>query len=380
MLCLYLQSYQFWLLKEILFIMRNRKIVSIVGTVGLPAKYGGWETLVSNLTCQLKGKFYLTVFCSSVKYKDQPSEYNGAQLKYINLNANGIQSIPYDIISIYKSLNFADTILILGVSGCIFLPFVRIFGKSKIIVNIDGLEWKRDKWNGFAKWYLKLSEKIAVKYADLVVTDNKAIQQYVADEYGVVSELITYGGDHVNKESLTDNDKDQYAFLNDNYAFKVCRIEPENNLDAILEAFSFCNSLPIVIVGNWSNSAYGIELRRKYKRHQHIFMLDPIYNQKDIDVLRSNCFIYIHGHSAGGTNPSLVEAMFLELPVIAFDVSYNRETTHNKSLYFENKQQLISILEGIEKIDLEGISQSMKSIADQEYIWSVIADKYANIF
>ena len=359
--------------------MRTKK-VSIVGTVGLPAKYGGWETLVSNLTKYLNQEFDLTVFCSGVKYKDHPSEYNGAQLKYINLNANGIQSIPYDIISIYKSLKFADTILILGVSGCIFLPFVKLFGKSKIIVNIDGLEWKRDKWNGFAKWFLKLSEKIAVKYADLVITDNKAIQQYVTDEYGVSSELIAYGGDHVNKEPLRDKDKDQYAFLNDKYAFKVCRIEPENNLDIILEAFSFYNSLPIVIVGNWSNSPYGLGLRQRYQKYQNIYMLDPIYNQKNLDSLRSNCFIYIHGHSAGGTNPSLVEAMFLGLPVIAFGASYNRETTHNQSIYFENKQELISIIEDLDKIDLKNIAKSMKSIADKEYIWIIIAEKYANIF
>jgi len=354
--------------------------VSIVGSVGLPAKYGGWETLVSNLTCQLKNKFELTVFCSSVKYEDQPPEYNGARLKYINLNANGIQSIPYDIISIYKSLKFADTILILGVSGCIFLPFVKLFGKSKIIVNIDGLEWKRGKWGKFAKWFLKFSEGIAVKFADLVITDNKAIQQYVTDEYKVTSEFIAYGGDHANKECIKDDDKIQYVFLNDKYAFKVCRIEPENNLDIILEAFSFCNSLPVVIVGNWSNSDYGVELRRKYEKYQHIYMLDPIYNQKDIDTLRSNCFIYIHGHSAGGTNPSLVEAMFLGLPIISFDVSYNRETTHNQSMYFDSKQQLIDILEGLDKIDLKAVAQSMKYIADKEYTWPIIAEKYANLF
>ena len=356
------------------------KSVSIVGSVGLPAKYGGWETLVSNLTYHLKSKFDLTVFCSGVKYKDQPSEYNGAQLKYIKLNANGIQSIPYDIISIYKSLKFADTILILGVSGCIFLPFVKLFGKSKIIVNIDGLEWKRGKWRKFAKWFLKLSEGVAVKFADLVITDNKAIQQYVTNEYGVASELIAYGGDHANKECIKDDDKIQYTFLNDKYAFKVCRIEPENNLDIILEAFSYCNSLPVVIVGNWSNSDYGVELRQKYEKYQHIYILDPIYNQKDIDTLRSNCFIYIHGHSAGGTNPSLVEAMFLGLPVIAFGASFNRETTHNQSIYFENKQQLISIIEDLDKIDLKNIAKSMKSIADKEYIWIIIAEKYANIF
>ena len=357
----------------------NKKI-SIVGSVGLPAQYGGWETLVSNLTMHLNQEFNLTVFCSGTKYKDRLSEHNGARLEYVNLNANGVQSIPYDIISIYKSLKFSDTILILGVSGCIFLPFVKLFGKSKIVVNIDGLEWKRGKWGKFAKWFLKLSENIAVKFADLVITDNKAIQEYVFEEYRVNSKLIAYGGDHANKELMKDSDKIQYAFLNDKYAFKVCRIEPENNLDIILEAFSFCSSLPIVIVGNWSNSDYGIELREKYQVYSNIYLLDPIYNQTDIDTLRSNCFVYIHGHSAGGTNPSLVEAMFLGLPIIAFDVSYNRETTFNQSMYFENKQQLIDALENLNEVELKDISYRMKSIADKEYSWRIIADKYASIF
>ena len=359
--------------------MENKKI-AIIGTVGLPAKYGGWETLASNLTWQLKSKFDFTVFCSVPNYLDQPSEYNGVKLEYINLNANGIQSIPYDCISIYKALKFADTILILGVSGCIFLPFVKLFGNSKIIVNIDGLEWKRDKWNSFAKWFLKWSEWFGVRFSDLVVTDNKAIQAYVSDIYGVSSELIPYGGDHVSKVRSTTNEKCNYDFLGDDYAFKVCRIEPENNLDMILEAFGMFDALPLVIVGNWSNSVYGVGLRQKYKDHKHIHMLNPIYDQKSIDLLRSNCSVYIHGHSAGGTNPSLVEAMYLELPIITFDVSYNRETTQNKSVYFGDKHQLISILINLDESDMKALGQSMKRIADKEYLWAIIAQKYAGIF
>jgi len=357
----------------------NKKI-SIVGTVGLPAQYGGWETLVSNLTMHLNQEFDLTVFCSGTKYDDRLSEYNGARLEYINLSANGIQSIPYDIISIYKSLKFSDTILILGVSGCIFLPFVKLFGKSKIVVNIDGLEWKRGKWGRFAKWFLRLSENIAVKFADLVITDNKAIQEYVLKEYKVNSELIAYGGDHANRESIKDGNEAHYEFFSDKYAFKVCRIEPENNLNIILEAFSLYSSIPVVIVGNWSNSVYGIKLKNQYQVFSNIYLLDPIYNQTDIDTLRSNCFVYIHGHSAGGTNPSLVEAMFLGLPIIAFDVSYNRETTSNQSMYFKDKQQLINTLENLNEAGLKDISCRMKSIADKEYTWRIIADKYASIF
>ena len=104
--------------------------ISIIGTVGIPAKYGGFETLTEHLTKYLNEKYEITVFCSAKSYEEKLKNHNGAKLKYINLKANGIQSISYDIISIYKSLKFADTILILGVSGCIFLPLVKLFGKS----------------------------------------------------------------------------------------------------------------------------------------------------------------------------------------------------------------------------------------------------------
>ena len=178
----------------------NKK-VAIIGTVGLPAKYGGFETLSEYLTKHLGEKFEITVYCSSKSYENQLEYYNNAKLEYIALNANGVQSIPYDIVSIFKALKYADTLLILGVSGCIILPFVKMFSKKKIVVNIDGLEWKRAKWNKYAKAFLKFSEKMAVKYADVVVTDNKVIQNYVLSEYGEESELIAYGADHVEKIS-----------------------------------------------------------------------------------------------------------------------------------------------------------------------------------
>ena len=182
------------------------------------------------------------------------------------------------------------------------------------------------------------------------------------------------------KISIESIDQNQYQFLGQKYAFKVCRIEPENNLDIILEAFSVQEAMPIVVVGNWSNSNYGLSLRKKYQEFQHMYLLDPIYDQTKIDALRGNCHVYVHGHSAGGTNPSLVEAMFLGLPIIAFDVSYNRETTHNASLYFKDVNQLSNLIKDIDAVDLANLSKSMKQIADKEYTWSTIAKKYANLF
>lgn len=358
----------------------KNKHIAIIGTVGLPANYGGFETLAEYLTKELAHKFELSVFCSAKRLKEKPTTYNNAKLHYINLDANGVQSIPYDIISIAKALTFADTLVILGVSGCIVLPFVKVISKKKIIVNIDGLEWKREKWNKHAKAFLKFSEKIAVKYADVIVTDNKVIQDYVLSEYAKPSELIAYGGDHVTKESITPETLQQYPFLSNPYAFKVCRIEPENNVHMILEAFAAQETLPLVVIGNWDRSDYGRNLKQLYKDSTSLYLLDPIYDQYLLNQLRSNCHIYVHGHSAGGTNPSLVEAMALELPVFAYDVGYNRESTENCAFYFKNATELIDLINNSDEIQILKIKEMMGKIADKRYRWEIIAKQYSELF
>jgi len=358
----------------------SEKQVAIIGTVGIPARYGGFETLAEYLTKKLAQRYRLTVFCSTKGLREKPGSYNGATLRYIDLGANGVQSIPYDIVSTVKALTFADTLLILGVSGCIVLPFVKLVSKKRIIVNIDGLEWKRAKWNGPAKRFLKFSEKMAVKYADAVISDNKVIQDYVQEEYGKRSELIAYGADHVRKLPLTDEVRETYPFLGNPYAFSVCRIEPENNVHMILEAFAEQGTHPLVFIGNWKRSAYGRELKEKYADAGNLHLLEPVYDQELLDRFRGNCRVYVHGHSAGGTNPSLVEAIQLGLPVFAFDVAYNKETTEYKAFYFASADELVKLIGTADDEKLAGISASMADVASRRYSWDVIADAYAALF
>lgn len=137
----------------------------------------------------------LTVYCSSRSYSEKPVKYRNAALTYIPLNANGAQSVLYDIWSLFHAVfKRSDTTLLLGVSGAICLPFIRSFSKTKIVTNIDGLEWRRDKWGKWGRKFLKLTEKIGVRYSDFVVADNKGIADYVLDEYGIETEVIAYGG------------------------------------------------------------------------------------------------------------------------------------------------------------------------------------------
>ena len=176
-----------------------------------------------------------------------------------------------------------------------------------------GLEWKRSKWNKFASWFLKFSEKIAVNYSDVTVVDNQGLQEYISSEYGVPSKVIAYGGDQVSKLKLTDELAEKFKFLKKPYYAAVARIQPDNNIDMILEAFTKMPDNNLAFVGNWDVSEYGKLLKEKYSKVSNIYIIDAIYDLQILDQIRSNCVAYIHGHSSGGTNPSLVEAMHLKL-------------------------------------------------------------------
>lgn len=355
--------------------------LGIIGTVGVPAKYGGFETLAHQLVLQVSKKFDTTVYNSAKSYspEERVDEWEGAKIKYIPLKANGLQSIFYDGISMLHAALFCDVLLILGVSGCIFLPIIKFFFNVKVIINVDGLEWRRAKWNGIAKQFLIISEKIAIRYADELVADNAAIQKYLYDQHHISSQLIEYGADHNTRISMEHLESFPYDFMKNDYAFKVARIEPENNLDMILNAFAESKKLPLVIVGNWDHSDYGRQLLKQYKNHPNIHLLAPIYEPTQLNLLRSNARVYVHGHSAGGTNPSLVEAMYLGLPILSFDVIYNRVTTEHKATYFQNENDLCGLLENLIPIQLFQNAQLMKSIADRRYCWDIIAHKYSQL-
>jgi glycosyltransferase involved in cell wall biosynthesis len=343
--------------------------ISIIGTVGVPACYGGFETLVENLLDENEQEKDITVYCSSRSYCERIQEYKNAKLFYIPLNANGVQSIPYDMWSIFHAVyKRTDSILLLGVSGAICLPFIRLFSKAKIVTNIDGLEWRRHKWGTLAKKFLKYSEKIAVKYSDVVVSDNQAIADYVQAEYGVTSEVIAYGGDHAVVDEL--------SFEDEGYALALCRIEPENNVELILKSFSQTNKR-LQFIGNWNNSAFGKEMKKKYSQYINIEIVDPIYELSELFKIRMKCSLYVHGHSAGGTNPSLVEMMHFSKPITAFDCNYNRASTENKANYFSNENELI---EQIKANSFTTNSAEMLEIAKRRYTWDIVKKQYFTLF
>ncbi len=304
--------------------------------------------------------------------------YKGAVLRYIPLHANGIQSIPYDIWSMLKVIGKRyDTAVVLGTSGCLFLPLFRLFYRKKLIVNIDGLEHRRAKWGRAARWVLRNSERMAVKCADVIIADNQGIAEYVKQTYRMNPVVIAYGGDHVQRtvsEQCQVEILHEYGVTSGQYVVTVCRVEPENNSRMILEAFAAAGK-ELIFVGNWNRSEYSRGLKNEFEKYAHIHFVDSEYNLDKLYALRNHCACYIHGHSAGGTNPSLVEAMFFGRPILCYDVIYNRETTFRKAYYWKTTEELQQLLE---RSDLKG--DEMRKLAEKAYVWKHIAKQYEALY
>ena len=356
------------------------KKVAIIGTVGVPANYGGYETMVDNMLDYTPPDVEYTVYCSKKAYEERLKEYKGAKLKYLPFKANGPQALIYDAFSILSAYFKNDVILALGTAGCYVLPILKLIKKKKIILNYDGYETKRDKWGSATKVLLSTLRKIASKQADIHIADNDAIAPLVKEEFGVDAFIIEYGGDGAFKVKDDEKLQKEYGLTPQGYYFNVARIEPENNIHVMLESFAHMPDRQLVLVGNWKKNRYGAELLNQFKDYKNIKMFDPIYEKKEINLLRSNCKVYIHPHSVGGTNPSLVEAMYLGLPIMAFDVIYNRMTTENKALYFKDVESLCSLVEQIDDGKLKMIAIDMDEISNRRYLWETISKKYVDLY
>lgn len=350
--------------------------IAIIGTVGVPGRYGGFETLAENLVhhhARTQERSSLTVWCSGRDNAIHPDYFQRAELRYIGLRANGIQSIPYDIISLWQAIRSGhDRIVLLGVSGAGALPFIRMVSKARIVTNIDGIEWKREKWNRYARALLRVFEWCAVRFSHATIADNQAIADYVWDSYRSECHVIAYGGDHA--LACADNGEVPTG-LPDNYALSLCRIEPENNVHTILEAWSQLES-PLVFIGNWDNSSYGRDLKARYASVTNLHLLDPVYEVEKLYALRARAWVYVHGHSAGGTNPSLVEMMHFGIPVLAHGCVFNRYSTEDKARYFETSKELVREVRALTPKVSRAIGFNMREVAQRRYTWGHIGEAY----
>ena len=363
---------------------KRRDKIFLSGTNGLPGRYGGWDPILHELSQFLSRKGYTTVVHTEHTKRNEDTSFlpDNCSLHYVPIRANGMQSIFYDFYCFFHAFKSNGVVVMFGTSGGLFIPFFRLLGLP-IITNLDGEEWKRDKWSVWVKCFLYISDLSSILFSSAVIADHPVIKKRASNFYNRNVSYIPYGVDHIKSVSTFIDDPDlisKYSFSRGEYFFTVCRIEPENSIHIILEAFSSLPSSELVIMGNWSNSLYGINLRNKYQDFPNIFMLDAQYDKDLVSSLRFNALAYIHGHTVGGTNPSLLEALRMGCQVIVHNNHFNRYVAGYDSLYFETCQDLISLIGSPAHQYLTPLSfdqrQRISENVSKRYNWEDICESY----
>jgi glycosyltransferase involved in cell wall biosynthesis len=361
--------------------MKNQRMLHVVGIVGLPGQYGGFETLVDNLieSDELVASG-VVVYCEAAVVKETGSTYKGVTLRPLIWKANGWQSIVYDAQGMFvASLKGAD-VLILGASAAFFLPFLRLFfPRTRFFINMAGLEWKRSKWGRIAKFIIKLNEWASARFAHKLIADNEGLVEYVKKKYNVDAVYIAYGGDQ-----YLDQKEDETVFTEWNlpagqFDFAMARAQSDNNLELILDAYTQSGET-LVFISNWDSSQFGKAMRIKYSGISNLHLVGPIYDLGKVKAIQLRTRLYVHGHSAGGTNPALVEAMWAGLPTFAYDVSFNRHTTDQKALYFANSADLVKLIKSFDRDWANVCGVTLREIAQRKYRWSNVRIAYLNLF
>lgn len=381
----------------------EQKNVFIVGARGYHYKYGGWETFVDNLVDNYDDRntrFHI----SELSFKPQKSikPRKNVTIDYINVRNLGsatmliqtIKAFKYYLKYIEKSKIENAYIYVLGLKLGPYLILKKKKIKKlnvKIVLNPDGLEWKRAKWGYFVKRFFLLSEKLMFNHCDLLVCDSKGIIEYIENTYPknkVPKEYIAYGTTNFRQITANEEKKilEKYKLEHDKYFAVICRMVPENNFELIIKEFMKTNiDKELVIVSNIKNNKFYNELLNKIKfdKDSRIRFIGGVYDAKALTVIRRNAFAYIHGHSAGGTNPSLLESMGIVDLNVLYDVEFNKLVGQDSCLYFNSESgNLAGLLNDIKSLEgkRESLGIKAKEIIDKQFTWQIIVQQYKEIF
>lgn len=383
----------------------KEKNVFIIGSKGIPSNYGGYETFVENLTFYKKSE-NIKYHIACIGDKEEIYEHNKARCFEIKVpNIGPAKAIIYDLKAIKSSIKYIrenkieDAIIY--ILACRIGPFLGCYKNIcekygiKIYINPDGHEWLRAKWSKPIKKYWKISEKLMVKEADLVICDSKNIEKYIKDtykKYNPNTTFIAYGAD-LEKSKLSDDDirlKKWYKEKNvkpNNYYLIVGRFVPENNYKTMISEFMKAKTKKdLVIITNVEKNKFYEDLKREtgFEKDTRIKFVGTVYEKELIKKIREDAYAYLHGHSVGGTNPSLIEALATTKLNLLYDVGFNREVAEDGALYWNledmNLANLIEQSNNLKKGDIEALNQIGKSKIKREYTWEKIVNIYEKVF
>jgi len=357
--------------------------VAILGTRGIPNNYGGFEQLAEKLSLFLVKKGIQVTVYNSDEHPYQRDEWNGVQIKHIFAKESKIGiwgTFIYDFLCLKDAVQKDfDIILNFGYAPSSLFFSLKRFSKAKFITNMDGLEWKRSKWNAALKKFMLFCEKRAVLKSDYLIADNPGIKEYFINKYKVDNiSFIPYGAD------LFDNP--QESFLKEfnlqpySYYMMVARLEPENNIETILDGYVKSGAKePFIIIGGLYNG-FSKYLLEKFKNFENIKFIGGIYDYSKLSSLRWFSKLYFHGHSVGGTNPSLLEAMASNAYIVAHDNIFNKYVLGEDGFYFSSSEDVANIINNYTNKYREQFIQNNREKIKNVYNWEKVGEDYLKVF
>lgn len=357
--------------------------IAIIGTRGVPNNYGGLEQFAERVSEILAGKGHEILVYNPQYHPYKEATYNGVTIirkynpeKKIGAGGNFI----YDFLS-YRdaSSRGCDAILVCGYTTMTF-AYLFIKPHCKVITNIDGMEWWRQKHSNLVKKFTRWTEQLSIKYSDAIISDNMGIKDYVLGAYNKDSYFIAYAADvfeHTDSSLITEWQLKPYE-----YNAMICRLEPENNIETILDGVTLSESGMMTYVCASDTSKYGKYLKEKYRGCEKIVFKGWVPNQKLLHQLRNYSNLYFHGHSVGGTNPSLLEAMAGKAFIAAHDNVFNRNVLGPDAMYFKTPADVASMIDNYETVknNRELFTANNLEKIKHEYNWYRIAEQYEKMF
>ena len=355
--------------------------IALVGTRGVPARYGGFETCVEEVGRRLvKAGHEVVVYCrkgnSGDGTADELSEYEGMELVHLPaVSRKSLETLSHTALSVkHLRKHPVDVAIVFNSANAPFVPFLRSQG-IPVATHVDGLEWMRSKWQGVGRRYYRIAESLAVRWSDALIADAQGISDYYRMEFDADTELIAYGAPIVSEEN-TDR-LDRVGVLPGRFHLAVARFEPENHVDVIVDGYRRSSAnLPLVVVGS-APSADEHTARIHSLADDRVIFTGGIWDQELLDQLYANCATYLHGHSVGGTNPSLLRAIGAGAATIAYDVNFNREVARHTGVYFRTAADVAAQLEFAEEFPQATAARGAEA-RDLAYLydWDDVAGSY----
>lgn len=349
--------------------------IAMVGTRGVPARYGGFETAVEEVGSRLAERGHRVVVYCRPGDGERPAEYRGMELVHKGaMHRRSLETLSHTGLSVAHLLRHrTDVALVFNAANSPYLPLIRA-ARIPVATHVDGLEWKRDKWKGTGRRYYRLAESAAVRWSDGLIADAQGIADYYREEFHAPTRLIAYGAPRVAEES------DLLAGLGlepQGYHLLVARFEPENHVHTIVDGYRRSGArLPLIVVGS-APYADAYTARVHDLADDRVRFLGGVWDQRLLDQLYANAFSYLHGHSVGGTNPSLLRAIGAGAPTLAYDVVFNREVLGDSGAYFATEADVAGVVEAAEADPAGHPARRAATRARAAgYDWDDVADKY----